>query len=49
MRATGSDKFGLAAAGFHGFFGGGLDDPHVALVDNLSVTPYRGGTVLFVR
>jgi hypothetical protein len=45
----GMTTIGLAGAGFHSFFGGGLDDPYVALVDNLSVTPYRGGTVLIVR
>ena len=38
-----------AGAGFHGFFGGGLDDPYVALVDNLSVKALRGGTLLIVR
>ena len=40
---------GLAGAGFHGFFGGGLDDPNVAIVDNLSVKALRGGTLLIVR
>lgn len=33
----GMTTFGLAAAGFAGTRGGGLDDPNVALVDNLSV------------
>ena len=45
----GMTTFGLAGAGFHGFFGGGLDDPNVALVDNLSVKALRGGTLLIVR
>jgi hypothetical protein len=45
----GMTTFGLAGAGFHGFFGGGLDDPNVAIVDNLSVKALRGGTLLIVR
>ena len=45
----GMTTIGLAGAGFHGFFGGGLDDPNVALVDNLSVKALRGGTLLIVR
>ena len=45
----GMTTFGLAGAGFHSFLGGGLDDPYVALVDNLSATPFRGGMVLIVR
>jgi hypothetical protein len=45
----GMTTFGLAGAGFHGSFGGSIDDPYVALVDNLSVKASRGGTVLFVR
>ncbi len=45
----GMTTFGLAGGGFHSFLGGGLDDPYVVLVNNLSVKPFRGGTVLFVR
>ena len=34
----GMTTFGLAGAGFCGFSGGGIDDPNVALIDNLSAS-----------
>ncbi|MBQ6009177.1 MAG: hypothetical protein IJL17_11580 [Kiritimatiellae bacterium] len=45
----GMTTLGLAAAGFAGARGGGLDDPNVAFVDNLSVKTVLGGTMLIVR
>ena len=35
---NGMTTFGLAGAGFAGAFGGGIDDPYVALIDNLSAS-----------
>ena len=44
----GMTTFGLAAAGFAGM-GGGIDDPNVALVDNLSATFNPAATIIIMR
>ena len=48
---NGMTTFGLAGAGFAGAFGGGIDDPYVALVDNLSASEYRipAGFIAFLE
>ena len=45
----GMTTFGLAASNFTGTRGGGIDDPNVALVDNLSATFNPAAFVLILR
>lgn len=45
----GMTTLGLAATGFSGSRGGGLDDPDVALFDNLSASFLDGGTLWIMR
>ena len=42
----GMTTFGIAGAGFCGFSGGGIDDPNVALVDNLSMSAGEPITII---
>ena len=46
---SGMTTFGLAAAGFAGVRGGGIDDPNVALVDNLKVDFAPAAMMIIVR
>ena len=46
---SGMTTFGLAAAGFAGVRGGGIDDPNVALVDNLKVDFAPAAFMIIVR
>ncbi len=47
--ANGMTTFGLAACNFTGTRGGGLDDPNVALVDNLKVDFVPAAMVITIR
>ncbi len=47
--ANGMTTFGLAASNFSGTRGGGLDDPNVALVDNLKVDFVPAAMVITIR
>ena len=44
----GMTTFGLAGAGFHSFLSGGIDDPYVMLVDNLSANAIPFGAFVIV-